>query len=219
MFQKVGVWIISGALVILALPGVVLAHASVYPKSINANSYEKFTLRVPNEKASDTVKVRVEVPEGFSISRVRPMPGWTYQVEKATDGKSVKAIVWSGGKIATGEFQEFEFQGKSAQNPGKYAFPAFQTYADGETVAWSGPSDAQTPAAIIEVNATGAAVDDHGQEKPAAQVPNTPAPFPAPAAPAAETAQAPKASPITAAVAYAGLVLGATALLVALRKQ
>jgi len=212
MLRKVAAYTALIMTMLLALPAVVQAHVTVAPKAINASSYEVFTLRVPTEKESDTVKVRVEVPEGFAVSRVKPMPGWTYVMEKSADGKTVKAIAWSGGKIAPGEFQEFQFQGKSAANAGKYAFPAFQTYANGETVAWSGPSDAQTPASIVEVKATGGGVDAHGQEKPAA--PATPAPV-ATATPPVET----RSNPYTAAAAYGGLVLGAAALLVALLKR
>ncbi|MFZ5827474.1 MAG: YcnI family protein [Bacillota bacterium] len=196
------------ALLLIALAGMAGAHAVVYPKTMNANSYEKFTLRVPAEKESDTVKVRVEMPEGFTISRVKPLPGWSYEMEKDADGKTVKAITWSGGKIAPGEFQEFEFQGKTAKDAGRYAFPVWQTYADGETVAWTGPSDANTPASVVEVKATGAAVDAHGKEQP-----GTTAPAPSEPAPGGG------ASPLTTAAAVGGLVLGGAALVVALRKR
>lgn len=212
--------LIASALAVIALlgfTGVARAHAVVYPKSTNANSYEKFTLRVPTEKESATVTVRVEVPEGFLISRVRPLAGWTYAMEKADDQKTVKAITWSGGQILPGEFQEFEFQGKTAEDPGKYAFPVFQTYADGETVAWTGPSDAATPASVIELQATGAAADAHGQETPATEVPGTPAPAPPAAPPAVE--QPPAASPWTTTAAYGGLLLGGAALLVSLLRK
>lgn len=202
------------AALLLALPGVAGAHATVYPRSMNANSFEKFILRVPVEKESDTVKVRVEVPEGFTVSRVRPLAGWSCAVEKTADGKSVKAITWSGGKIAPGEFQEFEFQGKTAENPGKYAFLAYQTYADGETVNWTGPSDAQKPASVVELKAAAGTTDAHGQEKPAAPAaqpaePDAPAPAPA----------AGGANPLTTAAAYGGLALGAAALLLSLRRK
>lgn len=203
---------------LLALPGVAGAHAVVFPTSMNANSYEKFTLRVPVEKESATVSIKVEVPEGFLVSRVKPLAGWTYTVEKSADGKSVKAITWSGGQILPGEFQEFEFQGKTAENPGKYAFKAYQTYADGETVNWTGPSDAKTPASVVELKAAAAGTDAHGQEKaaqPAAQAPAETAPAPATTAPAA----AGGANPMTTAAAYGGLALGAIALLLALRRR
>lgn len=222
MLRKVATYMILAISILLMIPGAALAHATVSPKTVNANTYEKFTLRVPTEKESDTVKVRVEVPEGFAVSRVKPVPGWTYQFEKGADGATLRAVVWSGGKIAPGEFQEFEFQGKSAANPGKYAFPVYQTYADGETVAWTGPSDAQKPASIVEVKAAaGAAVDEHGQEKPAAApapaatAPTPPAPTPATGGGGGETGT----SPLTTVAAYGGLVLGAAALLVALFKR
>jgi uncharacterized protein YcnI len=207
---------------LVALPGIASAHAVVYPRTVNANSYEKFILRVPVEKESATVKVRVEMPAGFVVSRVKPLPGWTYQVEKGADN-TVKAITWSGGQIAPGEFQEFEFQGKTAANAGKYAFPVHQTYADGETVDWTGPSDAKTPASVVEVTAaaSGTTADAHGQEKPAAAAPAAQAP--AAQAPAAQTPAAPPAAPatnpLTTGAAYGGLILGALALLLSLRRK
>lgn len=195
--------------------GVVHAHAVVYPKAMNANSFEKFTLRVPVEKESATVKVRIEMPEGFAVSRVRPMPGWTYTVEKAADGKTLKAVTWSGGKIEPGEFQEFEFNGKTAAEPGKYAFRAFQTYADGETVEWTGPSDADRPASFVELKATAAGTDAHGQQKPAAG--HAPAPAPSPAA--QEPAGTGAGNMAATAAGYGGLLLGGAALVVALRRK
>lgn len=190
MIRRSLITLTTSMLLLIALMGVAGAHSTVFPKTVNADSYEKFTVRVPVEKESATVKVRVDMPEGFVISRVKPLAGWTYELAKGADGKAVKAITWSGGKIEPGEFQEFEFQGKSAKDPGKYAFPSYQTYADGETVAWTGPSDAKTPAPVVEVKATGAAVD------------------------------APKgANPLTTAAAYGGLLLGGAALLIALRRK
>jgi len=190
---------------VLLLAGVASAHAVVYPQQAKADSYEKFALRVPTEKEVPTVKVQVQLPDGFDISRVQPLPGWTYQFDKDAAGK-VKAITWSGGEIKPTEFQEYVFQGKTPKDPGKYAFRAIQTYGDGSVVEWTGPSDAKTPASQVEITAA-----------PAASPAPAPSPAPTPAAsPAAPPAAA--AGGLTPIAAYAGLLLGAAALVLALRR-
>lgn len=216
MSQKLSAVVALVAMLLFMIPGLALAHATVSPKTVNANSYEKFVLRVPSEKASDTVKVRIEVPEGFAVSRVKPLAGWTYEFEKSADGATVKAIVWSGGKIGPTEFQEFEFQGKSAEKPGKYAFPVVQTYASGEVVNWTGPSDAQTPASFVEVQAAAGGTDAHGvTTAPAPTTTTAPASSPTPAAPA----PAASAAKPNNAVAYTALGLAAVALALSLRRR
>lgn len=212
MFKK---GLIAGVIAVSSLfimAGPAGAHATVQPKTVNANSYEVFVLRVPNEKAVPTVQVKVEVPEGFAVSRVKPLPGWKYELTKSADGKTVTAITWSGSKILDGEFQEFEFQGKTHGTPGKYAWRAHQTYEDGEVVAWAGASDSKTPASFMEVKAAAATADAHGQEQKSA----TPA---APASESPATAPAPAANPITTAAAYGGLFLGAGALILSFRRK
>lgn len=220
------------ALAFLALvPSVASAHASVLPKAVATESYEKFTLRIPNEKNVPTVRVRVELPEGFQISRVKPMPGWAYRTEKAPNG-TLRAIEWRDGTIEAGEFQEFEFQGKTAKDPGKYAFRVLQTYGDGETVQWTGPSGSQTPAAFVEVRPGVGTADEHGatQSAPVQAGAGTPAaaggegsgragaaaspPVPAQSPPAGTPGGA-----ATAAAAYGGVVLAAVALILALRRR
>lgn len=198
---------------VLAIAGVASAHAVVYPRTATADSFEKFSVRVPSEKESPTVKVRVEFPAEFAISRVQPVPGWTYAMEKSADGTAVTAITWSGGQIGPTELQEFVFQGKTPKNPGNYAFKIYQTYADGETVAWTGPSDAKTPASLVAIVAAPSTTDAHG-----APTAPTSTPTPTTAAPASQPA-ASGSSPWTTGAAYGGLVLGLAALVVALRRK
>jgi uncharacterized protein YcnI len=192
--------VVAGAL-LLSLQALASAHAVVYPQQVVANAYEKFSLRVPNEKDIPTVKVKVEIPAGFTVSRVQPLPGWSYTFTKDAGG-IVTAIEWSGGEIAATEFQEFVMSGKAPANAGKSAWKAYQTYKDGTVVEWAGPSDAKTPASIMEVVAGTATTDTHGQ-----------------ATPPAAAAAVPADHGVTGWAAWGGLVLGAAALLVALFKK
>src|SRR3954447_25251017 len=91
------------ACLVLATAGVAWAHVVVTPKEAPAGSYQKFSVSVPTEKDIPTTGVRVEVPEGFTVTGVQPVPGWQHEFEK--DGGVVKTITWSGGKIEPEEFQ------------------------------------------------------------------------------------------------------------------
>lgn len=222
MVGKSAAALLLTAAALLAVAGPAAAHATVFPRSAGAGSFERFALRVPTEKETATTRVRMEIPAEFEIARVQPLPGWTYAPERDAASKNLTAITWSGGQILPGEFQEFGFQGKTAAAPGRYAFRVFQTYADGETVAWSGPSDAKTPAAVVELTPASTVADSHGVEQPK---PGTGA---APAGTGTQAASAPAVAPgpaagtgnwSVAAAAYGGLLLGALALALALRRR
>jgi uncharacterized protein YcnI len=138
---------VTGAL--LAFAGSASAHVTVWPKEAAAGGYEKYTVRVPVEKNSNTTKVRVEFPAGVKVSTVMPVPGWKYEFEKDAEGHS-KAITWTAtaGGIKPHEFMEFSFSGKNPDQPGKIAWKAYQTYADHSVVEWTGAEGSETPAAV-----------------------------------------------------------------------
>jgi uncharacterized protein YcnI len=196
--------LVVGALLV-GVQGMASAHAVVYPKQVVAGSYEKFALRVPNEKEIPTVKVKVEIPAGFVVSRVQPLPGWTYTFTKDSSG-NVTAIEWTGGEIGAAEFQEFIMSGKAPAQPGKTSWKAYQTYKDGSVAEWTGPSDAKTPASIVEVVAGTGTTDAHGEVHDAK-----------PASTAGAVAEATHGA--TGWAAWGGLGLGALALIVALFKK
>lgn len=133
----------------LAVPSIASAHVRVLPEEVPAGSFEVFTVRVPTEKDIPTTGVRVEVPEGFTISRVEPVPGWDYELEE--EAGVVSAITWSGGEIGATEFQQFNVQGQTPEETGEYAWNAYQTYEDGEIVEWTGPEDSEEPASVVRV--------------------------------------------------------------------
>jgi uncharacterized protein YcnI len=133
----------------------------------------------------------VEVPEGFEISRIEPVPGWDYVLEEEAD--VVRAITWSGGEIGETEFQQFDVQGRTPQETGDYPWEAFQTYEDGSVVEWVGPEDSEEPASVVRVV-------EGGPNNSADQ----------------ETEAPSSMGAITPLAAYGGLGLGVVALIVAL---
>ncbi len=137
----------------LAVSAPAWAHVVVSPEEVAAGDYETLTVSVPTEKEVPTTKIRVEVPEGFLLSGVQPVPGWEYAFEE--DGGVITAVTWSGGEIGPREFQQFLVQAQAPEEPGEYPWRAIQTYGDGSVVEWTGPPDAEEPASVVEVVPSG----------------------------------------------------------------
>lgn len=157
----------------ITFSGIASAHVTVWPKETKTNTYERYTVRVPVEKNSNTIKVRLEFPTGMSIGNVLPVPGWDYKLEKNSEGR-FSAITWTAtnGGIKPNEFQEFGLSGKNPKDPGTLVWKAYQTYADGTTVEWIGDKDAKTPAPTITVKANVKAANETAQNSQPTTVPN-----------------------------------------------
>ena len=135
------------AMLVMSVPA--WAHVVVSPEQVTAGDYETLTVSVPPEKEIPTTQIRVEVPEGFLLSGVQPVPGWEHTFQE--DGGVVTAVTFSGGEIRPQEFQQFLVQAQAPEEPGKYSWKAFQTYEDGSVVEWTGAPDSEEPASVVEV--------------------------------------------------------------------
>ena len=148
---------VAGAVVgvgaMLALANPAAAHVVVSPEEVTAGDYETLTVSVPTEKEVPTTEIRVEVPEGFLLSGVQPVPGWEHAFEE--DRGVVTAVTFSGGEIRPREFQQFLVQAQAPEEPGGYPWRATQTYEDGSTVEWTGAPDSEEPASVVEVVSDG----------------------------------------------------------------
>jgi len=152
----------------LATTGVAWAHVVVSPEEVRAGEYEKMVVTVPTEKEIPTTEVRAEVPEGFIVSGVQPVPGWEHEFEE--EGGVITAVVWSGGEIGPQEFQEFALQAQTPETAGEFSWGAIQTYEDGSTVEWTGPEDSEEPASVIRVVAASSVQEEeHNADEEAAE--------------------------------------------------
>ena len=125
-------------------------HVGITPGEVRAGTSQRFIVRVPTERTVATVRLRLEIPATLGPPRVLSKAGWRMEMENDADGRLV-AIVWSGGEIGPGEFDEFEFTARVPREPGALTFKADQTYAGGEMVSWSGAPDSQAPSPVVEV--------------------------------------------------------------------
>jgi uncharacterized protein YcnI len=128
---------------VLGVAGAASAHVSVSSADASPGGFGKIVFRVPNEEESaNTTKVEVTFPAdaGLEEVNVKPVPGWTFDIQKS--GDAVASITWSGGQIAPGEFQEFEISGGPLPQSDSLEFPTVQTYDDGTVVRWVEPTPA-----------------------------------------------------------------------------
>ncbi|GAA3150035.1 YcnI family protein [Nonomuraea salmonea] len=161
----------------LALPA--LAHVTIQPGSAEQGGFTKVAFRVPNERDNaSTTKIEVSFPTDHPLAfvSVKPVPGWDVKV---TEGKlpkpvtteygeldeAVTKVVWSGGKVEPGQFQEFEVSmGKLPEGVDSLMFPTKQTYSNGEVVDWSEApkadgSEAEHPAPLLKLTPAAAAAN------------------------------------------------------------
>jgi uncharacterized protein YcnI len=139
----------------LVWTGALGAHAVVFPAEAPTGAYQKYVLRVPNERDSPTVAVAITFPAGVRVISFDEVPGWVLEATSVTEG-AYAAASWTG-TLPVGRFVEFGFIGVNPSEPTRLEWDVIQTYADGTEVAWTGPLDSSTPASVTDVVAPGAA--------------------------------------------------------------
>ena len=184
---RAGVVVAVTALAVLGFAGPASAHVTVNPSTATQGGFAKLSFRVPNEKATaGTVKLEVTIPENATIAfvSVKPVAGWTAQVERRTLAtpvqvhgsdvtEAISKITWTasaGSAIGAGEFQEFDISAGPLPEVDQIVFKALQTYSDGDIVRWiDEPADGvelEHPAPVLNLTkGTGG----HGDESAAAE--------------------------------------------------
>lgn len=132
------------ALIAVAIPAVALAHAVVYPKTSKPGAYEKYVLRVPNERDVPTIRVELRFPAGLRVVSFGDVAGWKLQVLTDTAQRIIGAV-WTG-VLPKERFVEFPFVAVNPKDSTSLSWPTYQTYEGGERVEWTSPDTAaKTP--------------------------------------------------------------------------
>lgn len=128
------------------LPAVAHAHVTVWPRSAARGAFERYVVRVPNEKNVPSTRVEIHFPAEVRISSFLEVAGWQLQVLTDSAGK-ITGAVWTGS-LPPKRFIEFPFIGVNPKEGDRVVFPALQTYEGGEIVQWTGPEGSKTPASV-----------------------------------------------------------------------
>ena len=148
-----GVLIAAG--LTLSLVSLAFAHAVVHPRVSRAGGYEKYVLRVPNEKAVPTLRVEIRFPAELRVTSFGDVPGW--QLEVLTDSaKRITGAVWTGS-LPPQRFAEFPFVGANPRTATRLVWPVYQTYAEGPRVEWTGAEGSKSPASATSITESGVA--------------------------------------------------------------
>jgi uncharacterized protein YcnI len=160
----------ASVVAVISVAGPALAHVTVNPGTAEQGGWTKVSFRVPNEQATAaTTKLVVNLPQDHPLAfvSVKPVPGWTVKADKTKLAKPIKSddgevteavtqIVWSGGKIDPGQFQEFDVSvGPLPTDVDQLVFKADQTYSDGTVVKWedeqTGSEEPEHPAPVLKL--------------------------------------------------------------------
>jgi periplasmic copper chaperone A len=105
------------AALLIATPAY--AHVTLEGRQAAIGTWYKAVFAVPHGCAgSATTKIRVQIPDGVIDVKPMPKPGWSVEVVKGKyaapydfhGGKiseGAKEVVWSGGKLADDNYDEF----------------------------------------------------------------------------------------------------------------
>jgi uncharacterized protein YcnI len=137
--------------VVAFVPAAAWAHAVFLSSgTVPANSDQKLTLNVPEEKGPSVhnAKVIFVVPSGFKVAGCDPKPQWSCAVSGASNGRTLVTYTRDSGTDADARFS---FGVHTPAQAGDYPFQTNQTYSDNSTVRWDGPPDSDTPAPVLKV--------------------------------------------------------------------
>jgi uncharacterized protein YcnI len=168
--RRLGAAAVLGVVATLAFPPDAFAHVSVSPDKAVPGEPATLSFLVPNER-DDAATVRLEVtfPAGQSVGSATPqnLPGWRVDVHKQMTGQpagagdemdegTVSSIVWEGGTVPAGTYQEFPVTIGKTPERGPLVFTAIQTYSDGAVVRWAdqpqpGQPEPEHPAPMVTV--------------------------------------------------------------------
>lgn len=131
---------------VLAFASVAVAHIRIAPTESVAGAREKYTMRVPNEKQVNTVRVEGQFPTGLQIYDFEFKPGWKIDFKKDENGKIIGAT-WTG-TVQPYEFVEFGMLGINPKEETALVWKFVQYYEDGTKEEFTGPVGSFRPSPV-----------------------------------------------------------------------
>jgi uncharacterized protein YcnI len=196
---------------------VAQAHIQVKPTTAAPGDPVQFEVLVPNEGDESTVRVSLQIPKDVLPFSFNDPPGWQRKLEKNDDG-SIAVVRWSG-RLESDGFAEFAFLASTPEREGPISWKAVQTYEDGRDVRWIGPPESDEPAAVTLVTADAPRQNAGGEGSGAGTTSGEATSEPSETSGSSSGGGDDNRDWLAVALGAGGLVLGAVALLVALRRR
>jgi uncharacterized protein YcnI len=140
------------SIAVLVFSSLAWARVVVFPQTSTTGAYEKYALRVVNERDVPTLQVEIRFPEGLQVISFGDVPGWKLQILTDT-AQRITGAVWRG-VLEKQRFVEFPFIALNPKDSVSLAWPTYQTYEGGERVEWTSPdTSSKTPVSTTLVSA------------------------------------------------------------------
>jgi uncharacterized protein YcnI len=134
---------------IVSLASPVAAHVVIEPPEVSANSYARLAFRVGHGcGTASTIAIEVALPEGITMARPMPKPGWEIAIETRALARPVpgghglvraapSSIAWRGGPLPDAHYDEFVLMLRAPDQAGAtLVFPVVQRCEGGARHAW-----------------------------------------------------------------------------------
>jgi uncharacterized protein YcnI len=131
-------------LCVLAITPAAAAHIVVLPEESDAGGWERYTLIVPTEKKSPTVRIELKLPAGIEVMGIESKPGWEAMHEPFPLGAA--RVRWTGGRIPSGQLLTFDLLVWNPKAARTLTWDATQWYEDGTSDRWGEPGNPDRPA-------------------------------------------------------------------------
>lgn len=123
------------AAVCVMVAGVTLAaHVTIAPAEATLGANTRYTIHVPTEGDSATVRVELDFAEGVRFSGLLAVGGWT--AEERREGTRLVGIAWNV-QIPSGQFGELVFTARNPNEGTELTWKVTQHFADGTSSVWT----------------------------------------------------------------------------------
>jgi uncharacterized protein YcnI len=130
---------------------MLLAHVTIWPKDSAPGAREKYTMRVPNEKQVNSIRVEGEFPAELKLYDFEFKPGWKIDFKKDDKGNIIGAT-WTG-TLAPYEFIEFGMLGINPKEGTSLVWKFVQYYDNGTKEEFTGPIGSKYPSPVVNLKA------------------------------------------------------------------
>jgi uncharacterized protein YcnI len=131
--QATGVLVVWGMLLMVVTTG--WGHSDLDPRQSIPRKWETYTLSVPTETETPTVRIVLHVPLDFEIEIIEHSRVWDITTERDARGY-IRVVNWSGSSIPPQTFEAFRFLARNPAAIGTYRWQIEQHYAAGEPATW-----------------------------------------------------------------------------------
>ena len=125
-------------------------HVTIFPRESQTGDEQQYTMRVPTERDTPTVRIEAEFPREVFVAGIDSKDGWQIESRVDADGRVVGAV-WSGGSIAPGAAEEFGFLSRNPSEEATLTWRVVQIHADGSRAEWVGEPGSRGPAPVTVI--------------------------------------------------------------------